>query len=241
MINVTVWNEFKHEKESDVVKKVYPDGIHTAIADFLKTDEEINVRTATLDMPDCGLTDDVIDSTDVMLWWGHMAHEKVPDEIARKVADAVLKGMGLICLHSAHFSKPFKLLMGTSCSLGWREEGDFERVWVTAPGHPIVKGIGKYFELEHEETYTEFFDVPQPDELVLNGWFEGGETFRSGCCYNRGLGKVFYFQPGHETFPTFYNPAVQTVIKNAVHWAVPATRIEKIECPMVKKPERQKF
>jgi trehalose utilization protein len=238
MINVTVWNEFCHEKESDEVRKVYPNGIHSVIADFLKTDEEISVRTATLDMPECGLTDEVINNTDVMLWWGHMKHHEVPDETAKKVADAVLRGMGIIFLHSAHFSKPFKLLMGTSCSLGWREDGDFERVWVTAPSHPIVQGIGKYFELEHEETYTEFFDIPQPDELILNGWYEGGETFRSGCCYNRGLGRVFYFQPGHETFPTFYNSAVQTIIKNAVHWAAPTKKIDEIVCPNVEKIKR---
>lgn len=238
MINVTVWNEFVHEKKEESVKNVYPDGIHSVIAEFLNTDEEINVRCATLDMPECGLTDDVLNNTDVMIWWGHMCHHGVPDEVADKVADAVLRGMGIIFLHSAHFSKPFKLLMGTSCSLGWREDGDFERIWVTAPSHPIVRGIGKYFELEHEETYTEFFDIPQPDEMILNGWFEGGETFRSGCCYNRGLGRVFYFQPGHETFPTFYNPSVQTIIKNAVHWAAPSFKIDKIECPNVEKIQR---
>ena len=235
MIRVTVFNEYIHEKEDEGVRKIYPEGIHSAIKAFLEKDEEIEVKCATLDMPECGLSDDVINNTDVMLWWGHMAHEKVPDEIAAKVADAVLRGMGIIFLHSAHFSKPFKSLMGTSCSLCWREDGDFERVWVCAPSHPIVQGIDRYFELEHEETYTEFFDIPQPDELILTGWYEGGETFRSGCCYNRGYGKVFYFQPGHETFPTFYNPAVQTIIKNAVHWANPIKRIDKIICPQVEK------
>lgn len=239
MINVTVWNEFFHEKTDENVKKIYPEGMHKAIADFLKTDEELLVRIADLDMPQCGLTDDVINNTDVMLWWGHCRHEDVPDEIADKVADAVLRGMGIIFLHSAHFSKPFKKLMGTSCSLGWREDGDFERLWVTAPSHPIVKGIGKYIELEHEETYTEFFDIPQPDELILNGWYEGGETFRSGCCFYRGLGRIFYFQPGHETFPTYYNADVQKILNNAVHWANPVKKIKTIECPNVEKPKRQ--
>lgn len=239
MINVTVWNEYFHEKEDENVAKIYPKGIHGAIAEFLKTDEELSVRIADLSMPDCGLSDEVINNTDVMLWWGHCRHEDVPDEIAKKVADAVLRGMGIIFLHSAHFSKPFKMLMGTSCSLGWRENGDFERVWVTAPAHPIVKGIDKYFELEHEETYTEFFDIPQPDELILTGWYEGGETFRSGCCFYRGLGRIFYFQPGHETFPTFHNPTVQKIINNAVHWAEPVKKIDKIVCPMVEKPVRK--
>ena len=238
MIKVTIWNEFKHERESERVKNIYPEGIHNAIADFLKTDEEIIVKCVTQDMPECGLTDEIINDTDVMLWWGHIEHHLVPDEIAGKVADAVLRGMGIIFLHSAHFSKPFKLLMGTSCSLGWRENGDFERVWVTAPSHPITKGLDRYFELEHEETYREFFDIPEPDELIFTGWFEGGETFRSGCCYNRGLGKVFYFQPGHETYPTFYNKAVQMVLKNAVHWAAPIRKIKEIECPKVEKITR---
>ena len=233
MTRVLIWNEFVHEKKDEKVKEIYPNGIHNAIAEFLKS-SDIEVKTATLDDADFGLTQDVLDNTDVLIWWGHMAHDKVPDDVAMRVRNAVLEGMGMIFLHSAHHSKPFKLLLGTSCNLGWREDGDLERVWVCNPSHPIVQGLGRYFELEHEETYAEPFDIPNPDELVFMGWYEGGELFRSGCCYNRGNGKIFYFQPGHETFPTFYNKDVQTVIKNAVRWTAPTYRA-RLECPNIKK------
>ncbi len=232
MIKVTVWNEFQHEKSDDAVRHVYPEGIHTAIAEFLQCDD-ISVRTATLDDPECGLTKEVLDDTDVLIWWGHMAHGRVPDEVAKRVQQAVLSGMGAIFLHSAHDSKPFKLLMGTSCTLTWRESGDKELLWVTDPAHPITQGLGHYIELEHEETYGEPYDIPEPDRLIFVGWFEGGEVFRAGACYRRGHGRVFYFQPGHETFPTYYNNDVQTVIRNAVRWAAPVNRVGELFCPCV--------
>ena len=111
MIRVTVWNENVHEKEIPEVTRLYPQGIHGELAAYLHTLGDIEVRTATLDDPDCGLTDEVLDNTDVMMWWGHCAHDRVPDEIARKVADRVLLGMGLIVMHSGHYSKPFRLLI----------------------------------------------------------------------------------------------------------------------------------
>ena len=235
-MNVLVWNEFFHEKEKENVRAIYPDGMHNCIANFLKCDD-INVTTATLDDPECGLTQEVLDNTDVLIWWGHVKHVAVPDEVALRVKEAVLSGMGFIALHSAHHSKPFKLLMGTSCHLSWREDGDWERVWVTKPSHPIVQGIGQYIDLEGEEVYAEPFGIPEPDELIMIGTYEGTEVFRSGCCYNRGHGKVFYFQPGHETFPTFHNPKVQTVIKNAVRWVAPTFRAP-LECPHIEKTEK---
>ncbi len=235
MIRVTVWNEFKHEQEKEKVKDIYPDGIHNAIKEFLEKDGEFTVNTATLyDGENCGITDELLQNTDVLIWWGHAAHAKVPDEIAKKVQKAVLSGMGFIALHSAHHSKPFKLLMGTTCNLSWRENGDMERLWVIKPSHPIASGIDRYFEIPHDETYAEPFDIPEPDELVFGGWYEGGEIFRSGCCFLRGNGKIFYFQPGHETFPIYYDKNVQTVIKNAIRWAVPVIR-QTIECPHIKK------
>lgn len=237
MIKVTVWNEFVHEKESERVKAIYPDGIHKAIADFLGAEDDIEVRTATLDDEECGLSEDVLRDTDVLIWWGHVAHSKVPDEIVKRAQNEILKGMGAIFLHSAHHSKLFKSLMGTTANLTWREDGDKERVWVSKPAHPIARGIGRYFELEHEETYGEPFDIPEPDELVFMGWYNGGEVFRSGCCYKRGNGKIFYFQPGHETVPTYHNESVQLVIKNAVRWAAPDYRVEELVCPHVKKIE----
>lgn len=222
-MNITVWNEFRHEKKNETVKEIYPNGIHEVIADFLQ-EEGRTVKTATLDEAEHGLTDDVLNNTDVLLWWGHVAHEEVDDEIVKKVQQRVLDGMGLIVLHSGHFSKIFKTLMGTSCDLKWREAGEKERLWVIDPAHPIAEGIGEYFELEHEEMYGEHFDIPAPDELVFMSWFEGGEVFRSGVTYKRGNGRIFYFRPGHETHPTYYNNNVQKVIQNAVKWAAPVKR-----------------
>lgn len=234
MIRVTVWNEFIHEKRKENVAAVYPDGMHTVIANFLKSDE-IEVRCATLDDEECGLTQEVLDNTDVLIWWGHTGHLLVPDDVVTRVKESVLKGMGFIGLHSAHHSKVFKALMGTSCNLGWREDGDLERIWTVNPAHPIAKGIGRYFELPHVETYAEPFGIPEPDEVVFIGWYEGGEVFRSGCTFHRGNGRIFYFQPGHESYPIFYDENVQKVIKNAVFWAAPVLRDEALTCPHIEK------
>jgi trehalose utilization protein len=218
-IRVTVWGEFRHEKMNDAVKKVYPDGMHNVIAEALRKDEGLEVRTATLDEPEHGLTDEVLANTDVMTWWGHRAHAEVQDEIVKKVHQRVLEGMGLLVLHSGHFSKIFKSLMGTSCGLKWREKGEKERLWNLMPGHQITQGIGEYIELPHTEMYGEIFEIPTPDELIFVSWFEGGEVFRSGCTWRRGNGKIFYFRPGHETYPIYYNDEVMKVITNGVHWA----------------------
>lgn len=223
MVKVTVWNENRHEQKNPVVREIYPDGIHGAIAQFLE-EAGFEAKTATLDEPQHGLTDEVLNSTDVLVWWGHLAHGEVSDEIVEKVRQRVLDGMGLIVLHSGHFSKIFKALMGTSCDLKWREADEKERLWVVAPSHPIAEGIGEYIELEKEEMYGEHFDIPAPDELIFTSWFEGGEIFRSGCTYQRGNGKVFYFRPGHETYPTYHNKEIQRVIINGVNWAKPVDR-----------------
>ena len=232
MIHVTVWNEAVHEKTNAAVAAVYPRGIHNAVAEFLHCDD-ITVRTATLDEPECGMTEEVLKSTDVLIWWGHMAHDRVPDEIAWRVVSHVQRGMGFIALHSAHMSKPFRFLLGTSGTLSWREDGDLERIWTIAPAHPIAQGVGRYFELPHEETYAEPFGIPEPDEVVFIGWYEGGEVFRSGCTFHRDNGRIFYFQPGHETFPTYYNKDVQTVIRNAVRFVAPTYR-QMTGCPHVR-------
>ena len=223
-IKVTIWNENRHEQTSEKVRSVYPKGIHGALADGLGIEENLEIVTATLDEPEHGLTEERLAGTDVLLWWGHTAHGDVSDAVVERVYQRVLHGMGLIVLHSGHFSKIFKKLMGTSCDLKWREIGEKERLWVVSPGHPIVEGIGEYFELPHEEMYGEHFDIPQPDETVLVSWFAGGEVFRSGCTFHRGQGKIFYFRPGHETYPTYYNEQVLMVIRNAVRWAAPTGR-----------------
>jgi trehalose utilization protein len=218
VIRVTIWNENVHEQTHEEVRKVYPDGIHNALAKGL-AQPDFEIRTATLEQPEHGLTEDVLNDTDVLIWWGHMAHGKVEDAIVDRVHQRVLDGMGLIVLHSGHFSKIFKKLMGTTCNLKWREANEKERLWVVDPAHPIAEGLGQYFELEHEEMYGEHFDIPAPDELVFISWFEGGEVFRSGVTYHRGQGKIFYFRPGHETHPTYYNENVLKVIANGIRWA----------------------
>ncbi len=220
-LRVTVWNEFRHEKIHEAVRAIYPDGIHTVIAGFL-TEAGFAVGTATLDDPDHGLSEAVLAKTDVLIWWGHMAHGEVADEVVERVQARVLAGMGLIVLHSGHHAKIFKRLMGTTCSLRWREAGEKERLWVVNPAHPIAAGLEPYFEVPAAEMYGEHFDIPTPDELVLISWFQGGEVFRSGCCFYRGRGKIFYFRPGHETHPIYYQPEVQQIIINGVKWAGPS-------------------
>jgi trehalose utilization protein len=225
-IRAVVWNENVHETHNKVVGDLYPDGIHGAIAAALNKDAVITATTATMQEPEHGLTAARLAETDVLLWWGHAAHGDVDDAVVERVAEAVWGGMGLILLHSAHFSKIFKRLMGTPCNLTWREAGERERLWVTSRSHPIAAGIGDYFELENEEMYGEPFGVPEPLETVFVSWFAGGEVFRSGLTYKRGAGNVFYFRPGHETYPTYFDANVQTVLRNAVKWAHnPAARI----------------
>ncbi|PAE29252.1 trehalose utilization protein ThuA [Paenibacillus sp. 7884-2] len=217
-MKVTVWNEFRHEQEDTAVTAVYPHGIHETIAAFIK-EAGHETKTAVLDEPEHGLTEEVLAETDVLVWWGHKAHEEVSEEVAERVKQRVLDGMGLVVLHSAHFSKVFKKLMGTGCDLKWREAGEKERLWVVDPTHPITEGLGEYIELEKEEMYGEHFDIPTPDELIFISWFEGGEVFRSGATFKRGRGKIFYFRPGHETYPTYHNKEIQKVIQNGVKWA----------------------
>jgi trehalose utilization protein len=215
------------------VSKIYPDGIHNAIKNGIE-DEEINVRTFTVDTVN-EITKELLEDTDVLIWWGHVAHHKVPDEVAWNVKEAVLSGMGAIFLHSGHHSKPFKFIMGTSCNLTWREDGDRELLWVIDPSHPIAQGIGRFINIPHEETYGEPFGIPEPDKLVFVGNFEGGEVMRAGCCFQRENGKIFYFQPGHESFPIYHNKEILRVIKNAVYWAKSDFR-KYPKCPHVKKP-----
>ncbi len=229
-IKAVVWNEFIHEREHEDVRKIYPEGIHTVIADSLQKTGEFTVRTATLDMLEHGLTTEILEDTDVLYWWAHMAHDQVSDAVVERVKRRVLEGMGLVVLHSAHYSKIFRSLMGTTCSLKWREAAEKERLWVIERNHPIVAGLGEYFVIPHEEMYGERFEIPVPDELVFLSWFQGGEVFRSGCCWNRGAGKIFYFRPGHETYPTYYESAVQLVLANAGRWAAQRVSIPD-QCP----------
>ena len=236
-IRVTVWNENVHERTNEAVKKIYPDGMHNVIAGFLNEQPDIEARCATLEQPEHGLTAEVLAETDVLTWWGHMAHNKVDDEIVTRVQKRVLEGMGLICLHSAHFSKIFRRMLGTNCSLKWREVAEKERLWNLAPAHEITEGIGEYIEIPNTEMYGERFDIPEPDELIFISWFEGGEVFRSGCCWKRGHGRIFYFRPGHETYPVYYHEQVRQVIVNSVRWARARVNIAD-KCPNTKPLEK---
>jgi trehalose utilization protein len=218
-IRVTVWNENRHEQEVPAIAALYPQGIHGAVAEAIAARGDVEVATATLDEPEHGLTEERLASTDVLVWWGHCAHGDVSDAIVERVQKRVWEGMGLIVLHSGHFSKIFKRLMGTPCALKWREAGEVERIWVINRNHPIAAGLPEHFEIEPEEMYGEPFTIPEPLETVFISWFEGGEVFRSGVTFQRGAGRIFYFRPGHESYPTYHNETVRQVLRNAVGWA----------------------
>lgn len=232
-LQVTVWNEFIHEKKNPEIAAIYPRGMHAVLADALGAQPDITARVATLEEPEHGLTDEVLNSTDVLTWWGHVAHGKVSDEVVAKVQKRVLEGMGLLVLHSGHFSKIFKRLMGTNCSLRWREAGEKERLWTIEPGHPIAQGIPPYLEIPSSEMYGERFDIPTPEKLIFVSWYEGGDVFRSGCTFERGHGRIFYFSPGHETYPIYHDKNIQQIIINAVRWAAPRVKIADC-CPQAK-------
>ena len=236
MIKVMVWNEYVHEQSREDVKALYPDGIHAAVAAGLREDDAFEVHTATLQEPEHGLTEERLAETDVLLWWGHMAHDEVEETIVDRVQQRVLEGMGLIVLHSGHHAKIFRRLMGTNCNLSWREVGEKERVWVCNPSHLIARGLANYFEIPKAEMYGEPFQVPEPDETVFISWFEGGEVFRSGMTWRRGAGKIFYFRPGHESYPIYKQSEVKMVLKNAVRWAAPTGLTWPDEVPNVVDP-----
>jgi len=223
-LRVTVWNEFVHERELPEIRAVYPEGIHGCLRRFLEKEQDITVRCVTLDMPNQGITKALLDNTDVLIWWSHARQDDITDETVRLVREAVHSGMGLIALHSAHFSRIMRDLMGTTMTLHWRH-GDREKLWCIAPTHPIAQGVPACIDIPEEEMYGECFDIPKPEEIIFIGWFAGGEVFRSGVTFTRGRGKIFYFQPGHEEAPVYEHPDIQKIITNAVRWAAPAVRL----------------
>jgi trehalose utilization protein len=237
---VTVWNENVHETTQPEIAAIYPSGIHGAIADGIRRilSDEVTVGTATLAEPEHGLSEQVLDETDVLFWWGHIAHDQVADEVVERVHRHVLAGMGLVVLHSGHFSKPFVRLMGTTCSLTWRNDGDREIVWTVAPSHPIAAGIEMPLVIDRHETYSEYFDVPAPSELVFISSHEGGEVFRSGMTFTRGRGRIFYFSPGDQAYPIYHDTRIQRVLSNAALWA--HTKGQRA-APEVRKATREDF
>lgn len=230
-VKVVIWNEYLHEVENEGVRALYPGGIHGALADAFRERGGFEVRTATLREPGHGLSAELLADTDVLLWWGHKAHHEVSDDAVAMVHEAVLSGMGLVVLHSGHMSKPFKRVLGTHGTLAWREADEKERLWNLRPDHPILAGVPDHVELEQEEMYGERFDVPEPDELLMISWFQGGEVFRSLCTWRRGLGRVVYFRPGHETYPTYHHPDIRRIVVQAGAWASARIRRDASTCP----------
>lgn len=218
-IRTVVWGENIHDRENEIVASIYPTGMHGCIAEALNEDPDITATTATLEQPEHGLTEARLAETDVLTWWGHRAHGDVSDVVVDRVINRVWQGMGLIVLHSGHFSKVFKRLMGAPCSLKWREAGEKERIWVINKNHPIAQGLDGSFIVEQTEMYGEPFNIPEPMETVFISWYDGGEVFRSGVTYQRGGGRVFYFSPGHEVYPIYHDANVRKVLRNAVKWA----------------------
>lgn len=198
--------------------------------------QDLNIRTSVLDDPGQGLSDEVLDSTDVLIWWAHAAHQEVKDENIRRVLAKIHSGMGLVVLHSGHYSKIFQAVCGTSCSLKWRESGEKERLWCIQPFHPVAQGVPETFVVPQTEMYGERFDIPDDAKTIFMSWYEGGEVFRSGITLKRGYGKIFYFSPGHESFPIYYQPEILQIIRNAVRWAAPVVR-GVINAPQVKNLE----
>ncbi len=223
-INVTIWNEFVHEQQQnnagEYIRQFYPRGIHRHLQQALAADDLV-IHTASLDEPEQGLPESVLNSTDVLAWWGHAAHDRVDDALVDRIQLRIQAGMGLIVLHSGHMSKIFRRMMGTSCRLRWREVGEKERLWVVAPGHPITDGVPETFTLPHTEMYGERFDIPDDGKIIYMSWYEGGNVFRSGVTFQRDNGKIFYFAPGHETYPIYHDPNICKVIGNAIRWAAP--------------------
>ncbi|MFJ3956666.1 ThuA domain-containing protein [Arthrobacter sp. NPDC090010] len=222
-LRILVWNEGVHELRNDPphMAEIYPDGIHGAIADGLRALlPDAVVSTATLASgPDHGLSEEVLAATDVLLWWGHMAHDEVGDEVVERVQRHVLGGLGLLVLHSGHFSKIFIRLLGTTCSLAWRNDGERELVWNVKPSHPITQGVANPIIIPEQEMYGELFDIPDPDDLLFISSFAGGEVFRSGVTFTRGKGRIFYFSPGDQEYPVYHHPEIRKVLANGVRWA----------------------
>ena len=239
-IHVTIWNEYRHEQvqspAGEYIRQFYPRGIHRYLAEVLAADD-LEIRAVSLDEPDQGLPDELLNQTDVLLWWGHCAHVEVKDELVDRIQKRILAGMGLIVLHSGHLSKIFRRMTGTACRLRWREVGEKERLWVVSPSHPIAQGIPETFVIPNHEMYGEPFDIPQDGKIVFMSWFEGGNVFRSGVTFERDRGKIFYFSPGHETFPVYHDKVIQRILSNAVRWAAPAGYVPDRTTPQPEAPE----
>lgn len=222
-IRVTFWHEFRHEKTKPAAMALYPDGLHAYLKSVLECDD-IEITLAALDDPNQGITDELLENTDVLMWWGHAYHNEVDDELVEKIRQRVYAGMGFLPLHSAHHSKPFQRIIGCTGNLRWGRNQK-AIIWNLAPWHPIAQGVPMSFQLT-EELYSEPFYIPKPDEIIFGTWFEDGNLFRGGLTFRRGLGKIFYFHTGHETVDSLKNENVHRIIKNAIYWCAPDAKAD---------------
>ena len=217
-VKALVWSEFTEPKD------VYPKGIHGDIAAHLNAGGEVEAKVVQLADPDQGVSDADLEWADVLLWWGHKHHGKVTDETIGRIVKAVKEGgMGYFAIHSAHYSRGLIALLEDKCGLGGVGDGGAETVSVVAPDHPIAKGV-KDFVIPRVEYFIEPFTVPEPEAVVFRSTYEKTDGwFRTGCCWTVGKGRVFYFRPGHETYPIIRQPEVQKCIYNGALWAAKRT------------------
>jgi len=213
-LRVLLWSERTEPVE------IYPTGINGALADYLNKQDGIEAKTAQLSDPEAGLGEAALANADVLIWFGHKKHKDVPDEIVERVVRHIReRGLGFIALHSAHYSKPLKVALQASGSWSdYQNRGWAEQVWVVSPNHPLAKGL-KDFTLPKEEIYTEPFDVPAPEAVILEATWPSGHRTRECMVWTLGKGRFVYLRPGHEEYPTFFIPEMQRLISNAVLWA----------------------
>lgn len=221
---VVVWSEGTAPKE------IYPNDINGAIAEGLKASplmKDWDVVIAGIDDPDQRISDELLKKTDVLIWWGHKKHGDVKDALVDKIEKRVKEeGMGFIALHSAHFAKPNKRIMGTPCTFAAYVCDNKENVVsVAMPNHPICKGVAKTFTVANDERYSDPYAVPTPDAVPLTAIQVRNdgtkEEAKMGFCWTVGKARMFYLQMGHETNPIYFDPEIRKVMANAVLWAAP--------------------
>ena len=262
-LKVLVWDE-----QQEAQKKAYENFLGNHIAEHLKKQPGLALRSVSINESQQGLSDENLEWAEAILWWGHVRHKDVDDAAVGKVIARLKAGKcGLVAIHSAHWSKPFKAAMWErhqqdvlsripaadrgsvilktlpkeggadvartemrdgkieitlvvpNCGLGsWRADGAPSHVEVKAPDHPIAKGVPARFDVKQTEMYNEPFTVPAPDTVVFAESWDKGEKFRAGCCWKVGEGRVFYFRPGHETYPVFHQPETLQIAHNAALW-----------------------
>lgn len=239
-MKILIYNEGRDERLKPEVLEVYPDGIGAVLKDVVSSipGAEILGIISMYDMGTMEEMDKLLAITDVLVFWSHGGNSMFPDDIATLIQNHVLRGMGFVVLHSAIGSKPFKALMGTTCSIHYRHD-DFERLTCCNPQHPIAAGLPLHIELEKEESYGEYIDVPKPDDIIYLGWFDSGEVCRSVMTWHRGYGKVVFLQPGHETNPSYYDQHIRKLICNSCIWSARTFSLNELPASFHQQPSLQ--